>query len=147
MPKNFNSGLCFSSFMYHKKPNLRFYSSLIACQQYWLSWTNLFRIKSLNVKFSKYQKQSPEGVLLKKVFLKILQNSLKNIRYAVLNLTKKILQHYVYSMCFPKNFADVLRTPILYHINRLLLLKYLLKIKIAPPDNFSEAAVRRYFSK
>ena len=28
-----------------------------------IEWTNLFRIKSLNVKFSEYQKQSPGGVL------------------------------------------------------------------------------------
>ena len=30
---------------------------------------------------------------------------------------------------------------------RLLLLKYLLKIKTAVPDQFTEAVVRRYFSK
>ena len=46
-------------------------------------------------------------------------------------------------MCFPKNFA-VLRTPILSNANRLLLPKYLLKVKIAAPDKFSEAAVGRY---
>ena len=28
-----------------------------------IEWKNLFRIKTLNVKFSIYQKQSPEGVL------------------------------------------------------------------------------------
>ena len=50
-------------------------------------------------------------------------------------------------MCFPKNFTDVLRTLTLQNADRLLLLKYLLKIKIAASDQFSEAAVRRYFSK
>ena len=53
--------------------------------------TNLFTIKSLNMKFSKYQKQSPQGVLKKGVLeIKILQNSLKNIRDAVFNLILKI---------------------------------------------------------
>ena len=50
-------------------------------------------------------------------------------------------------MCFPKNFTDVLRTLTLQNADRLLLLKYLLKIKVAAPDKSSEAAVRRYFSK
>ena len=39
-------------------------------------------------------------------------------------------------MWFPKYFAEVLRTPILQDAGRLLLLKYLLKIKIAAPDKF-----------
>ena len=38
-------------------------------------------------------------------------------------------------MCFPKNFAEVLRTPILQNVDRLLLLKHLLKMKKAAPDN------------
>ena len=50
-------------------------------------------------------------------------------------------------MCFPKNLTGVLRTLTLQNADRLLLLKYLLKIKIAASDKFSEAAVRRYFSK
>ena len=50
-------------------------------------------------------------------------------------------------MCIPKNFTGVLRTLTLQNAGRLLLLKYLLKIKIAAPDKSSEAAVRRYFSK
>ena len=33
-----------------------------------IEWANLFRIKSLNVKFSKYQKQLPGGVLQKSAF-------------------------------------------------------------------------------
>ena len=84
-----------------------------------------------------------------------MQNSLKNIHDAVFNLIKlqaKGLQLYwkytpAYVLCFPENFADVLRTPILYNADRLLLLKYLLKIKIAALDKFSEAAVYRYLSK
>ena len=39
-------------------------------------------------------------------------------------------------MCFPKNFAEVLRTPTLQNSDRLLLLKHLLKMKIAAPDKF-----------
>ena len=37
-------------------------------------------------------------------------------------------------MCFPKNFAKVLRTPIVQNADRLLLMKYLLKMKIAAPE-------------
>ena len=37
-------------------------------------------------------------------------------------------------MCIPKNFAEVLRTPILENADRLLLLKHLLKMTIAAPD-------------
>ena len=50
---------------------------------------NLFWIKSLNLQFSKYQKQSPGGIC-KKCILKInsFQNSLKNIHDAVFNLIK-----------------------------------------------------------
>ena len=47
-----------------------------------IEWTNLFRIKILDLKFSKYQKQSPRGFLK----VKTLQNSLKNICDAVFNL-------------------------------------------------------------
>ena len=39
-------------------------------------------------------------------------------------------------MCFPKNFSEVLRTPILQNVDRLLLLKHLLKMKAAAPDKF-----------
>ena len=57
------------------------------------------RIKSFNVWFSKYHKQSPGGVLKKKYVLKIniLQTSLKNIYDTVFNLLKfqaEILQLY-----------------------------------------------------
>ena len=44
-------------------------------------------------------------------------------------------------MCFPKNFTDVLRTLTLQNAGRLLLLKYLLKIKIAASNKFSEAEI------
>ena len=36
----------------------------------------------------------------------------------------------------PKNYAEVLRTPILQNVDRLLPLRYLLKMKIAAPDKF-----------
>ena len=39
-------------------------------------------------------------------------------------------------MCCRKNFTDVLRTLTLQNASRLLLLKYLLKIKIAASDKF-----------
>ena len=39
-------------------------------------------------------------------------------------------------MCFPKNFAEILRTPILQKADRLVLLKHLLKMKITAPDKF-----------
>ena len=38
-------------------------------------------------------------------------------------------------MCFLKNFAEVLRLPILQNADRLLLLKHL-KMKTAAPDKF-----------
>ena len=91
----------------------------------------MIRIKSLHVKFSKYQKQSSGSVLYKAV-LKCFANSLeniKNIHGAAFNLR---LRH----MCFPKNFAEVLKTPILQNADRLLLLKHLLKMKIAGADKF-----------
>ena len=39
-------------------------------------------------------------------------------------------------MCFPKNFAEVSRTPILQNADKLLLLKNPPKMKIAAPDKF-----------
>ena len=59
--------------------------------------------------------------------------NIKNIHDAVFNLkfqakrsTKgSYLEKRLWHMCFPKNFAEVLRTPILRNTNRLLLLKYL----------------------
>ena len=39
-------------------------------------------------------------------------------------------------MCFPINFAEVLRTPILQKAERQLPLKHLLKMKVAGPDIF-----------
>ena len=47
-------------------------------------------------------------------------------------------------MCFPKNF---LRQPFLQNANRLLHSKYLLIIKTAALNKFSEAAICRYLSK
>ena len=46
-------------------------------------------------------------------------------------------------MYFPKNFAEVLRTPILQNADRLLLLKHLLKMKITAPDKFDEEILRK----
>ena len=66
----------------------------------------MFRIKTLNVKFSKYQKQSPGGVLQKnvlKIFAFVFNLKFQAKRFATL------LKRYV----FPKNFGEVLRTPIL----------------------------------
>ena len=77
-------------------------------------------------------KSSPLEVFCEKVLLNILQSSLKNIKNihdAAFNLR---LQH----LYFHKNFAEVLRTPILQNADRLLLLKHLLKMKIAAPDKF-----------
>ena len=63
-----------------------------------IEWTNMSSIKGLSVMFSKYQKQSPGGVLEKGVLkIKILQISLKNTRDAIFNLIKfqaKGLQPY-----------------------------------------------------
>ena len=95
----------FSNFMDHKTQNPRFYSSNIACQQYWSGEKNCIAVVW----------RCP----VKKVSLKRLQNSLKNIRDAVFNLIKfhaNGLQLYwkeTPAMWFPKNFADVLKTPIL----------------------------------
>ena len=43
------------------------------------------------------------------------------------------------------NFTDALRTAILQNAERLLLLKYLLKAKIAAPDNFQKQAFANVF--
>ena len=76
--------------------------------------------------------------------LAVMQTSIqKNFRLKFCEFIEKRLQH----MHFPKNFTNVLRILTLQNAGRLLLLKYLLKIKIAAPGKFSEAAVRRYFSK
>ena len=49
-------------------------------------------------------------------------------------------------MCFPKNFAEVLRTAILWNADRLLLLKHLVKTTIAAPDKFLVLA-RKFLRK
>ena len=106
-----------------------------------IEWTNLLRIKSVNVKFSKYQKQ----VSCKKVFLKFLQNSLKNIKNicdAVFNLkfqTKRSItllkrDFSTYTFLRISQKYTYLRTFILKNADRLLLLKHLPKMKIAAPD-------------
>ena len=77
-PENLKSGLCFASFMYHKKQNLRFYS----CQQYWSSENICLELKVWMSSFLDIRSSGP------KVFLKILKNSLKNIHDAFFNLLK-----------------------------------------------------------
>ena len=103
----------------------------------------------LNIRSSRPQESCKKCVLK----INILQDSLKNIHDEFSNLIKfqaKGLQLYWKEtpayMCSPKNFP-VLGIPILQNTERLLLLKYLLKIKIAAPDKFSEAAICRYLSK
>ena len=58
--------------MDHKKQNLRFCSSNIECWQYWSSEQICYMISEAVV----------QGCPVKKVFLKFLQNSSKNIRDA-----------------------------------------------------------------
>ena len=58
------------------------------------------------------------GVLLKKMFLKISQNSKENTCASVSFLIKKGLWH----RCFPVNFAKYLRTPFLKNTSGRLLL-------------------------
>ena len=77
------------------------------------------------------------------MFFKFFQNSLKNIenvRDAVFNLKFQAIRSTTLlkrdSMCFPKNFAEVLSTPTLQNADRLLLLKNFLKVKTAAQDKF-----------
>ena len=96
-----------------------------------IEWTNLLRIKCLNISGFLNIRGSRLEESCKKVFLTFLQNSLKISKMSVMQslilnfkligpqLFEKRLRH----MCFPKNFAEVLRTPILQNADRLLLLK------------------------
>ena len=70
-----------------KKQNLRFYSSNIACQQYWSSENVCLELKVLMSSFSTSEAVGRK-FFVEKVFLKILQNPLKNIRDTVFNLIK-----------------------------------------------------------
>ena len=70
-----------------KKQNLRFYSSNIACQQYWSSENVCLELKVLMSSFSTSEAVARK-FFVKKVFLKILQNPLKNIRDTAFNLIK-----------------------------------------------------------
>ena len=77
------------------------------------------------------------------MFFKFFQNSLKNIknvRDAVFNLKFQAKRSTALlkrdSMCFPKNFAEVLSTPTLQNADRLLLLKNFLKVQTAAQDTF-----------
>ena len=69
------------------KQNLRFYSSNVACHQYWSSEKICLELKVLMSKFLEIRSNRPK-VSCKKGVLKNSQNSLKNIRDAVLNLMK-----------------------------------------------------------
>ena len=114
-----------------KSWNLHFYSSNIACRQYWSSEQiclelNLWISGLLNIGSSHLEASC------KKVFL--LQNllkNIKNIRDAVFDLklqTKRsttFLKKGLWHMCFLKNFAEVLRAPVLRNTDRLPLLKHL----------------------
>ena len=74
----------------------------------------MFRIKILNVKFSKYQKQLPGGVLKRSV-VKIFAYIFASVFHSKFQAkkSKTLLKRHNVDMCFPKNFAEVLRTPIL----------------------------------
>ena len=50
-------------------------------------------------------------------------------------------------MCFPNYFTNVLRTSTLQNADRLLPLKYLLKIKIAASDKFFRSSRSEMFFK
>ena len=82
----------------------------------------------LNIKSNRLE------VFCKKVFLNILQSSLKNIKNPHDVAFGLRLQY----LCFHKNFAEILRTSILQNADRLLLLTHLLKMKIAAPDKFTQ---------
>ena len=69
----------------------------------------------------------------------MMQSNLKFLAKRSTTLFKKRLRH----MYFPKNFAEVLRTPILQNADRLLLLKHLLKMKITAPDKFDEEILKK----
>ena len=116
--------------------NLHFYSQNIACRKYWSSEQiclelNVWMSGFLNIRSSRLEESC------KNVFLKFLQNSLKNIkniRDAVLNLKFQAKWSITFlkrdKTCFPKNFADVLRTPTSQNADTLLLLKQL-KMRIS----------------
>ena len=95
--------------------NLRFYSSNITCRQYWSNEQICLELKAWMSSFLNVRSSLPE-VSCKKMFLKMLQSSLKTFRAAVFtliefqalkicNFMEKRLQH----ICFPKNSAKVFR--------------------------------------
>ena len=99
-----------------------------------IEWKNLFRIKSLNVKFSIYQKQSSCKKRVVKNVTKLIEQypwcSFKFSKFQAkgLQLYWKETPVYVISQEFCRT-TNVLRTTILQSADRLLLLKYLLKFK------------------
>ena len=93
-------------------------------------WT-ILKLHYLIYHYFYFQKQSPRGVLRKKVFLEISQNSQENtwarvsflikLQAGACNfIKKKRLGH----MCFPKNFAKFLRTLFSQNTSRRLLLYF-----------------------
>ena len=113
-----------------------------------IEWKNLFRIKSLNVKFSIYQKQSSCKKRVVKNVTKLIEQypwcSFKFSKFQAkgLQLYWKETPVYVISqefcICFKNNY---------FVERRQILLKYFLKFRIAAPDKFSEATVLWYFLK
>ena len=71
-----------------KKKNLHFYSSNIACQQYWSSEQISLEIKVWVSSFPSIRSSSPELFPKKGVLKIILQNSVEIIRDAVFSLIK-----------------------------------------------------------
>ena len=70
--ENIESVLWFSSFLHHKKQNLRFYLSNIACQQYCPSEQICLELKDwmssfLNIRSSRPEVSCKEGVLKIKI--------------------------------------------------------------------------------
>ena len=119
--------------MYHKKQNLHFYLSNTECQQYWQSEQICLELKAwtpsfLNIRSSCLKVSSKKGVLKIKIFSKFIEN-ISKLQANVCNVIEKRLRHISF----------------LYKADRLLLLKYILKIKIAAPDKYSEVAARRSF--
>ena len=78
-PENIKSTLCFSSFIHHKKQNLRFYSWNIAYQQYWSSERMCLEVKVWMSSFLNNRSSHPGVSCIKGVLkVNILQNPLKN---------------------------------------------------------------------
>ena len=106
--------ICFSSFMGHRKTESTFLLIKYSILTILIEWTNLFRIRSLNDKFSKYHKQSLDVSCKKNapksfvIFIEKYPCCSLNKGIKASNFIEKRLRH----MYFSKNFEKVLRTPI-----------------------------------